>query len=104
MNEYAGLTLALVAGVSLGALFFGGLWLTVRRAVSSRTPALWFLGSSVLRTGIVVAGFSFVSGGHWARLLACLMGFLIARTVVARLAGSSAEPQDRRSKEVPHAS
>ena len=36
------LVLAWVAGVVLGAIFFGGLWWTVRKGVSSKRPALWF--------------------------------------------------------------
>ena len=55
-------TLTLVAGVCwrawlLGALFFGGLWWTVRKGVSSTQPALWFFGSLLLRTSIALAGF-----------------------------------------------
>ena len=42
MNESLTLALAWVAGVLLGAIFFGGLWWTVRKGVSSQQPALWF--------------------------------------------------------------
>ena len=62
--------LALVAGVLLGAIFFGGLWWTVRKGVSSKQPALWFFGSLLLRMSIALAGFYFVGRGHWERLLA----------------------------------
>ena len=58
----------------LGAIFFGGLWWTVRKGVSSKQPALWFLGSLLLRMSIALAGFYFVSGGHWERLLVCAPG------------------------------
>ena len=33
----------LLIGVMLGAMFFGGLWWTVHRAMTSRRVALWFL-------------------------------------------------------------
>ena len=62
MNETLTLALALAAGVLLGAIFFGGLWWTVRKGVSSQRPALWFLGSLLLRMSIALAGFYFVSG------------------------------------------
>ncbi len=62
MNEPLSLASALVAGVLLGAIFFGGLWWTVRRGVSSGQVALWFLGSMLLRTCIVLAGFLFCPG------------------------------------------
>ena len=45
----------------LGAIFFGGLWWTVRKGVASRRPALWFLGSLLLRTSIALAGFYVVA-------------------------------------------
>ena len=47
----------LAAGVLLGAIFFGGLWLTVRKGVSSKQPALWFFGSLLLRMSIVLSWF-----------------------------------------------
>ena len=62
MNETLTLVLAWVAGVLLGAIFFGGLWWTVRKGVSSKQPALWFFGSLLLRMSIALAGFYFVVG------------------------------------------
>jgi F1F0 ATPase subunit 2 len=105
MNEVLtlALALALVAGLLLGAIFFGGLWWTVRKGVSSKRPALLFLGSLLLRTGIVIAGFYVVSDGHWQRLLGCLLGFAIARFVVTRLAGPPLEHYDAPAREVGHA-
>ncbi len=102
MNEALSLGPALGAGVLLGALFFGGLWWTVRKGVSSKRPALWFSGSLLLRTGITLAGFLFVSGGHWKRLLACLLGFIIARLIVIRLTRTAGKPAPL-VKEVSHA-
>jgi F1F0 ATPase subunit 2 len=84
------LTLALLAGILLGAMFFLGLWWTVRKGIASPTPARWFIGSLLLRTGITLAGFHFVAAGGWKRLLACLLGFVIARVIVTRLAASAA--------------
>ncbi|WP_020476468.1 ATP synthase subunit I [Zavarzinella formosa] len=85
MNESLSLALAWLAGVALGLLFFGGLWWTVRKTISSPRPALWFFGSLLLRTGVTVVGFYFVSGGHWERLLPCLLGFVMARLFMTRL-------------------
>ena len=103
MNETLTLVLALAAGVLLGAFFFGGLWWTVRKGMSAKRPALWFFGSLLLRTGIVVAGFYLVGDGHWQRLLACLLGFVIARFIVTRLAGPPVEHYDAPAKEAGHA-
>jgi F1F0 ATPase subunit 2 len=104
MNEVLRLIGPLFAGVLLGAMFFGGLWWTVRKGVSSRRPALWFFGSSLLRMGIALAGFYFVSAGHWERLLLCLLGFVIARLVVTRLAPSPGKNRAGPAQEAGHAS
>jgi F1F0 ATPase subunit 2 len=82
MSDLLALVLASIAGLLLGAMFFGGLYLTVRQGVSSRSPVLWFFGSLVVRMGIALAGFYFVSDGSWQRLVACLVGFVVARLVV----------------------
>ncbi len=103
MNEFVILGLALVAGGLLGAIFFGGLWWTVRKSVSSTQPALWFLGSMLLRMSIALAGFYFVGGGQWERLVACLLGFIVARFIVTRLAGPPVKQCNPRAKEASHA-
>lgn len=85
MSETLAIFLSVLAGFVLGTLFFGGLWWTVRRCVSSGWAPLWFVGSLVLRSGIVLAGFYLVSGSRWERLAACLIGFVAARFAVTRL-------------------
>jgi F1F0 ATPase subunit 2 len=85
MYETLNLIPALAAGLLLGAIFFGGLWWTVQKGLSSNVPAVWFLVSMLFRTGMALAGFYFVSRGHWERLCACLIGFLIARILITRV-------------------
>ena len=102
MSEPLTLVLAGLAGGGLGAIFFGGLWWTVRKGVSANQPALWFLGSLLLRMGIALAGFYVVSGGHLERLLACLVGFALARPVVTWLTRPSETP-DTTAREAGHA-
>ena len=84
MSETVSLMLAMAAGISLGAMFFGGLWWTIRKGFSSHQPALWFLCSLLLRTWLVLTGFYFVTRGRWDRLLVCLLGFVAARLIVTR--------------------
>jgi F1F0 ATPase subunit 2 len=103
MNEILTLVLALVTGVLLGTLFFGGLWWTVRKGVSSKQPAFWFFGSLLLRTSIVLAGFYFIAGGRWERLLVCLLGFVMMRLIVTRLIRPSGESPARPVQEASHA-
>ncbi|KJS03589.1 MAG: ATPase F0F1 [Desulfobulbaceae bacterium BRH_c16a] len=85
MSEALLLLLAFTGGLLLGVFFYGGLWWTVRKGLVSPRPALWFLASYLLRTGIAMAGFYILSGGRWQRLLICLIGFLAARFFAVRL-------------------
>ena len=101
MHDLLRLASATAAGLLLGAFFFGGLWWTVVRGVSSPQPALWFFGGYLLRMSITLAGFYFVGRENWERWLACLFGFVLARLVTRCLSGSLAK---RRSSATPEAS
>ena len=92
---------SLLAGGALGAVFFGGLWWTVQRGAASSTPTRWFIGSFVLRTATVLAGFYAVGAGQPARLLLCLLGFLLARAVVLRM--TRADPVAANAQRAPKA-
>jgi len=82
MSEMAHILAALLGGAALGVVFFGGLWWTTRRGLSSKLAGLWFSGSFLLRTAIAVAGFYFAAQGDWRRMAGCLAGFLGARVFV----------------------
>ncbi|MFT5643046.1 MAG: F1F0 ATPase subunit 2 [Janthinobacterium sp.] len=107
MNDSLILGLAWLAGGVLGAIFFGGLWWTVRRAIASARSALWLSVSLLLRMSIALAGFYFASAGQWQRLLACLLGFIMARALVTWLTRSTDAQQgkpDPPATKVHHAS
>jgi F1F0 ATPase subunit 2 len=104
MNDLQNLILPWAAGALLGTMFFGGLWWTVQKGLSSKHPALWFLVSQLLRTSVTLAGFYLVADGHWERLLACLVGFISARFIVARLTRSPDDDQTQVAKEASDAS
>jgi F1F0 ATPase subunit 2 len=102
MNEALTLLVAGAAGGLLGAIFFGGLWWTVRKGLSSDQPALWFLGSMLMRTSLVLAGFYFVAIHGLERLLFSLFGFVIARLVVAQVTVVSVEvPREQKGHHAP---
>lgn len=103
MSEGVMLALAGVAGLVLSALSLGGLWWTVRVGVTSKQPGLLFLASLVVRTLVVVAGFYLVSNGEAKRLVACLVGYLVARTVITKLAGAPLQHFEAPAKEPEHA-
>jgi F1F0 ATPase subunit 2 len=103
MNGFMFLAPPLAAGLLLGAMFFCGLWWTVIRGVSSPWPAIWFLGSMLLRTSVALAGFYYVGRDHWERWLLCLLGFILARLVVERLIRHSVERHSARAPETSYA-
>lgn len=90
MTEAISLVLAVLAGVVLGAFFFGGLWWTVNRSMVSAQPALLILGSFLLRSVVVVGGFYLALQGGWKCLVACLAGFLVSRALLTRIIGKRA--------------
>lgn len=85
MNDLIDFIPALFTGIILGILFFGGLWLTVKKGLNARLPALWFVSSFILRMGVVLAGFYYVSQHSWQKMLMTLAAFLIARMIVIRI-------------------
>jgi F1F0 ATPase subunit 2 len=74
-----GLAVSLIVGLSIGALYFIGLWWTVRRLPAVRAPALWTFASFGVRTGACVTAFYLTMQGRWENLLMCLAGFTLAR-------------------------
>lgn len=102
MNEISNMVLPMIVGMLLGVLFFGGLWFTVKKLITSKTPALLMSGSFFFRIGIVLAGFYFVGLDDWRKLIACLIGFLVARFAVIRFTKSVDEKATQIKKEVAH--
>lgn len=94
MNDPMTLILSACAGFILGMLYFGGLWWTVRRAVTSSTPAILFFTSLLVRMGLVLVGIYYVGQGNWQRIILCLIGFIIGRIVVTRLTRNAPAPCD----------
>lgn len=88
MTILAGSILAFLAGGGLSLLYFGGLWLTVQRAVDEADrPNLLLLGSFVGRTALVLLGFYLLivlMGDQWILLISGLAGFVVGRTILVR--------------------
>ena len=99
MRKVPRILVAGVAGVILGVIYFGGLWWTVRRLQAVPYPMAFFLASFILRVGVALAGFFFVTTYRWdleglartppalSRLAAALVGFILVRVVLLRLLG-----------------
>ncbi|MEM7771272.1 MAG: ATP synthase subunit I [Cyanobacteria bacterium P01_A01_bin.37] len=78
------LTLLVLAGLGLGSVYFGGLWLTVQQIPTMQQPLGMILLSFGLRLAIVLlGGYLLVSQrveqAMIVSLLACTAGFLMAR-------------------------
>ncbi|MCA9006930.1 MAG: hypothetical protein KDA70_16760, partial [Planctomycetaceae bacterium] len=68
---------SLTCGLILGALFFGGLWLTIRNLQKSSHPAFLFLASALVRISLTISGFWLIGvwldeSARWQRLMVCL--------------------------------
>ena len=83
--EIITLSLAVLAGVLIGAIFFGGLWWTILYGLKVKRPALLLILSLTARFALALIGFYFVGAGHLERLVPCLVGFMVSRVVIGRL-------------------
>jgi F1F0 ATPase subunit 2 len=83
MTDTLTTALYLIAGSLLGAIFYGGLWWTVRR-VCAGASGLWLVGSFLMRSMFALAGFYAIARATWSGASACLVGFFVARIAVTR--------------------
>ena len=86
--EYtAWLMLSMATGLAVGAFYFAGLWWTVRRLPGSRKPGILALSSYCVRVAVTLAAFYTVMNGQWENPAACMLGFIVARSLVTRRLG-----------------
>jgi F1F0 ATPase subunit 2 len=95
MDDVLGMGIASLAGALAGGIYFAGLWVTLRRLASSPRPWLLMTTSLLVRAAALLGLFWLVSAGRGPRLLACLVGFTLARLAADRWA--------REGKEAGHA-
>lgn len=102
MNEILNIIITLIVGLILGTIFYAGLWFTVKKALVSKTPAIWFIGSFIIRVTITLIGFYFVGKGNIKNIIVCFLGFIIARIVVTNYTKQKDNKQIELKKEVNH--
>ena len=83
-NIYLLNAVVLLWGMTLGLLYFGGLWLTVRRIGEVQHQALLMISSFFIRNLLVVAGFYPVVLQGWQPTVICLTGFIAIRFLLTR--------------------
>lgn len=69
--------------MALGGFYFWALWRSVRKLADEQQVRSLLLGY-FFRLGVVLAGFFLIMGGHWERLVAALLGFLLMRGILVR--------------------
>jgi len=90
MTALANIILPALSGIVLGAIYFGGLWLTLRRLSTSSQPALLVLGSYMGRLALCLAGFVLVAMTAGLQgILVCTAAFIAARLIIVRYWGKS---------------
>jgi len=87
MENIGLLILAAIAGCLLGGFYFASLWVTVRQLPTTAWPMRLTVGSLLGRMAVVLMGFFIVMNGSWQRAIACLIGFIVARTILTRYWG-----------------
>jgi F1F0 ATPase subunit 2 len=85
------IVLSFPAGLLLGVFFFGGLWWTVQKLSTVRSPTILVFVSFLVRTAVVMLGFYVLLMQGLPHLFIALGGYLVARMwCVYRL-----KPQER---------
>lgn len=90
----ADIVVGLITGALAGLAFFGGLKWTVARLGSSSHPMLLAVGSFVVRSVVIAGLIVVVANGSLTRVLAALIGILVARTVLVSLTRSQLEAEE----------
>ena len=81
--------LAIVWGVLLGLLYFGGLWTTVRRLPGVSRPKTLLVSSFLVRLALVLAGMWWILQSDLVAFFLCLLSFFLVRVVMTRRFGPS---------------
>jgi len=79
MNSAFLLALSFFMGALLGAFYFGGLWLTIKRLPRSPQPTLLSLSSFFARSLVCILGFYLIIGSGIEALLMGLAGFVLTK-------------------------
>ena len=81
------IVVALLVGLGLGWIYFGGLWLTIQKLPHTPQPIRLILGSLLLRLAIALGSIYllmiyFADGQILISLLAFSLGFLLTRNLL----------------------
>jgi F1F0 ATPase subunit 2 len=104
MSDILVLLLAAVGGLIIGAIYFAGLWWTLRKSLGTDASVALLPVSLFIRVAICLGGFYLIGAGDPTRIIACLTGFIAARFILFRLTRQMTLAFDALSDESGHAS
>lgn len=87
--------LAFIVGALLGVVFFGGLYVTVKKLSSMKYPALFMMLSLLVRLVIMAGGIYLIMDGEIRNLLSAMAGILIVRFLMIQSLGKTV-PEERK--------
>jgi len=73
---------ALLAGIVVGLFYFGVMWVTINSLQTARSPGVLLFVSYAGRLVVAVGAFYRIAAGQGPRLVAALIGFVLARFVL----------------------
>ena len=84
--------LGTAAGLVMGGLYFGGLWITANRAAAARNPQMLFGISFLGRSALLLVAFYPLLLLGWESAAGWMCGFLAARKMWTSSKGRGAAP------------
>jgi F1F0 ATPase subunit 2 len=79
------LLLTFLGGMFSAALFMASLWWSLKFALMSKRPLVWFVVGWFVRIVVVLSIFSALSADDWRLLVSCLLGFVFGRHLITSL-------------------
>jgi len=81
--------IAFIVGVLAGILFFGGLYLTVKKLTTMKYPALFMMLSLIVRLVILAGGIYLIMDGGIRNVLSAMAGIILVRFVMIAKLGKA---------------
>jgi len=81
--------IAFIVGVLIGILFFGGLYLTVKKLMTIKYPALFMMLSLIVRLVILAGGLYLIMDGGMKNILSAMAGIILVRLVMIAKLGKA---------------
>ena len=73
---------AFLMGAAVGAIFFGGLYFSVRKIAKVKYPRLLMTISLFLRMGVLLGAFFYIAKGGYQDILLALLGVMLVRFAI----------------------